>query len=246
MCGVEDGGAGSVGKVVLELVGMGGWACREDWRQFFWLVSAQRDERRDLRTDVEGQKAGALVLWFVVVCGGAGVDGVDGADRWSGVGAVAVEGGGVFADAKAVGVEGVGMVDEVDALDRVAVVVAVAGGVGVEDAGYIEDAGVVAVAVAVAVVEGVCAAAVIAMCGRRGASGVEDEGAGSVGEAGIVVKIAVVAAVVGVKTRGQRDARDVGGSVEFERVHRMLRVWSAQRCVGISRIRVRNGWDMDG
>ena len=138
------------------------------------------------------------------MCSGAGVDGADGVDRWSGVGAVAVEGGRVFADAKAVGVEGVGVVDEVDGLDRVADVVAVAGGVGIEDAGYIEDAGVVAVAVAV--VEGVCAAAVIAMCGQWGVSGVEDEGAGSVGEAGIIVKITVVAAVVGVKTQGQRDA----------------------------------------
>ena len=121
------------------MAGVGDCACREDWRRLFWLVSARRGERRNLRTDVEGRKADALVIWFVVA--------------WGDASAVSVE-----------GVECAGGVDEVDGLERfaVAVVVAVADAVavadvGVEEAGDVEDAGVVArIAVAgVVVVDGV-------------------------------------------------------------------------------------------
>ena len=134
------------------MAGVGDCACQEDWRRLFWLVSARRGERRNLRTDVEGREADALVIWFVVAWGDAsavsvegvkcagGVDQVDSLERL----AVAVAG---------VGIEGVGADG---GLEGVAVAVAVAD-IGVEEAGDVEDAGVVArIAVAgVDVVDGV-------------------------------------------------------------------------------------------
>ena len=108
---------------------MGDCACREDWRRFFWLVSVRRGKQRNLRTDVEGRKADALVIWFVVA--------------WGDASAVSIE-----------GVECAGSVDEVDGLKRFAVAVA---DVGVEEVGNVENASVVArIAVAgVVVVHGV-------------------------------------------------------------------------------------------
>ena len=112
---------------------MGDCACQEDWWQLFWLVSARHGKQRNLQTDVKGQKADALIIWFIVM--------------WGDASAVSIE-----------GVECAGGVDKVDSLERfaVAVVVAVAD-VGVEEAGDVKYAGVMArIAVAgVVVVDGV-------------------------------------------------------------------------------------------
>jgi len=100
----------------------------QGWGWFFWLVQLRRGDWWDLRNDVEGWHAGALMLRFVVACGGDGVEreGVD--DTGSeggvavaaaagvalGVGVVGVEGAGGVGNAAgdSVGVEGASGVDE--------------------------------------------------------------------------------------------------------------------------------------
>jgi len=87
------------------------------------------------------QDAEALMLWFVVVCEGAGC----GANVWSGISAADVRDVGEFAIAVAIhniGVEEAGGID--NAGDIVGVVVAAGDGVGVEGAGDVGDVGVVA------------------------------------------------------------------------------------------------------
>ncbi len=94
---------------------------RTRWGRFFWFVRRRGDGRRDLRTDFERWRAGALVLELVVACSGA--DGIG----WQDAGAGAVEGVAVTAAAAAAGVGGgVGV-----------------GGAGVDDAGGVDVAAVV-------------------------------------------------------------------------------------------------------
>src|SRR5260221_4470671 len=101
--------------------GRSGFVCRTRWGRFFWFVRRRGDGRRDLRTDFERWRAGALVLELVVACSGA--DGIG----WQDAGAGAVEGVAVTAAAAAAGVGGgVGV-----------------GGAGVDDAGGVDVAAVV-------------------------------------------------------------------------------------------------------
>ena len=92
-CGLHDLGVEAGGHSIL----------RRDWGWFFWLGQLWHGNWWDLRTGIEGWDASALVLWFVIVCGGGG--------------AIANEQGGfgVFAVAIAIGdiVEGTGSVDMV-------------------------------------------------------------------------------------------------------------------------------------
>ena len=106
-----------------------------------------------MRTDFEMQHAGALVLVFVVVCGGADVSG------WQDVGAAVVVGVGIGI----VGVDGLGSIDD-------AVTVAVGDGVSVPGAGIVD--GIVGTA-AIGIVECV-RIAVDGTWGWRGVSDVEN------------------------------------------------------------------------
>jgi len=156
LSGCDEVGAGvECGLAWLRSWGRSGFVCWMRWGRFFWFVRWRGDGRRDLRTDFEMRHAGALMLVFVVACGGADVSG------WRDVGAAVVAGVGVGI----VGVEGSGSVDD-------AVTVAVGDGVGVPGAGVVD--GVVGAA-AVGVVECV-GIAVDRTRGRRGVSDVENAG----------------------------------------------------------------------
>ena len=135
-----------------------------------------------MRTGVEGRNADALMLWFVVACGGD----ADDVDRWV-VGAAGV--GGVR-----IGSAGVGGASIVGADDAVAVAVVVEcvrpfaddgvdAEVGIGDGGgacvdvYGDADGIIGAAVAVAVgfvsvAVAVAAAVVVATWGWQGASGI--------------------------------------------------------------------------
>jgi len=64
------------------------------------------DEGRDLKTGIKRQHAGALVLWFIVACGGGGAV----ANGQGGVGAAAVTGVDISGTC---GTDGAGIVNDV-------------------------------------------------------------------------------------------------------------------------------------
>jgi len=170
--------------------------------RLFWLVQLRHGDRWDLGTGIERRHAGALVLRFVIVCGGreAVANGRSrvSADDVEGVGAYAGRGGARDGD-DAVGVAKVAGDDGV-AVGAAAVVVAddgvgaggasnvvrnaaaaAVGGVGVEGAGDIEDEAAPAVAVVVIGVgaDGVDVESVGAFAGGEGTGG-DDEAGGVV------------------------------------------------------------------
>lgn len=140
--------------------------------------------------DGKRQCAGALMLWFVVTCKGAG----NGANGWTGVGATDVEGIGVNAAAVAIrggGIEGASSVDKAGRVIGVVVAAAAAfdDSIGIGGAGAIKD--VVEVAVAVAVIE--CAGG---RFGIEGRGGIDDAGVGKGSNGnGNRVKVAVAVSI---------------------------------------------------
>ena len=156
--------------MILHNLEVGGGArciCQGCWGRFFWLVHPRRGDWGNLVIGVERPDADALVIWFVVGCGGD-------ADDANGRGVGGVEGAGIIAvaDADAVGCVGP------FAGDGVNPEVGIAGGGGTR-VGFDGDAdGVVGAAVTVVVVDvfsvvvvvAVAAAAAVVMRGRQDVS----------------------------------------------------------------------------
>ena len=191
--------------------------CARCWGWLFWLVRMQRSGRWDLRTDVEGRDADALVLRFVVACGGGGaVVNEQGGFGTAAVGCVRAitSGGGACGGDNAVGVA--------EAVGDDGVVVAAAA--FDDDVGTVDVAGgAVRVAFAVAAVgSGV---GVVVAIGADGAVGIDDVGClvgfavvivgvgvggvGSVSDAGRAVDVGVVAASVAICGSGVEGAGGV-------------------------------------
>ena len=235
--------------VVLHDLRVGGGAkcvCQGCWGRFFWLVHLRCGEWRDLRTDVERRDVDALVLWFVVACGG-NADDADDVDRRV-VGAAGVRGVLESAVALAVavdaGIDAVGVVGAagIGGVLESAVALAVAVGAGILVANV-----AVAVAIAVAVVvecvglfadDGVDAE--VGIVDGGGARGdVDGDADGFVGAAVVVVDVSIegVGAVDGLEwvavvvvIDGVRAFAGDGVRTEVKGVRLMMKERSALHC----------------
>ena len=194
--------------------------CQRGWGWLFWLVWMWCNERWSLRADGKMQHTGALMLRFIITCGGSGI-GENGQGR---VGTVTIRGVRVIAAAVPicyVGVECPSGVNEADHGVQDALAVAAVdvdiGSVGVEDA-------IAATAVGVSFGIVVSAVVVSAAGSARGVNGQGGVGA-AVSAAGIAVgdsvgvgiegagnvDDAVAAAAIGVVNIAATVAKCVGG-----------------------------------